>query len=269
MSYHTMKDPEVLAILERIVNYSEDITANKELEDAYVNRMICYEALGDFVNCLKDAVKVLELLQDWYMNWNQCLFIPIENVTISEVKQHIEKIRFVLLSDLILYKVSYMNESLICKLILVLNSTTTNTISQENQIIKESPLIKDCTDKILKIKESIKKQKEKGIIIYKAEDIISFGKYEGRSISSIIEFDPYYILWCIINLNHFCIRQNLAMNPIFDKYSIRVKSLSVNISKNEIFYERENANNSRGYYEELGDYDAFEGDQIAWLNYNQ
>lgn len=264
-----MKDSEVLAILERIDNYSKDIDVNKELEDAYVNRMTCYESLGDFVNCLKDAVKVLELFQDWYMNWNQCLFIPIENVSISEVKQHIEKIRFILLSDLIVDKISYINESLICKLILVFNNNSTNIISQENQIIKNSPLIKGCTDEISKIKEVINKQKEKGIIIYKSEDIISFGKYEGQLIGSIIEIDPYYILWCIVNLNHFCIRPNLAMNTNFDKYSIQVKALSINIAKNEIFHERENANNSRGYYEEFGNYDDFEGDQIAWLNYNQ
>jgi len=40
---------------------------------------------------------------------------------------------------------------------------------------------------------------------YELETEFSFGKYEGKSLQEILEIQPSYIQWCIDNLDHFYI----------------------------------------------------------------
>lgn len=40
---------------------------------------------------------------------------------------------------------------------------------------------------------------------YEPLDILEFGKHKGKSIEEIIDCDPLYIAWCMVNLDHFFI----------------------------------------------------------------
>ncbi len=50
------------------------------------------------------------------------------------------------------------------------------------------------------------------LIEYESNYEIGFGKYEGKKIMTIIDEDPHYILWCIINLEHFSINKSLLLS---------------------------------------------------------
>ncbi len=50
---------------------------------------------------------------------------------------------------------------------------------------------------------------------------LSFGKHQGKTIEEITLEDPKYIVWCIVNLNHFMIDHSTVeelkkINPYFN-----------------------------------------------------
>lgn len=45
--------------------------------------------------------------------------------------------------------------------------------------------------------------------VFTLEDIINFGKYKGYSFSDIIELQPNYIIWCLKNIEWFCLSDEL------------------------------------------------------------
>jgi hypothetical protein len=42
---------------------------------------------------------------------------------------------------------------------------------------------------------------------YNIETVFDFGKYAGKSVREVLDIQPSYIDWCIINLNYFYISQ--------------------------------------------------------------
>jgi hypothetical protein len=47
---------------------------------------------------------------------------------------------------------------------------------------------------------------------YYLNTTMSFGKHNGQSIQQIIDQDPQYLNWCIINLDHFMLENELFEN---------------------------------------------------------
>ena len=47
---------------------------------------------------------------------------------------------------------------------------------------------------------------------YHLNTTMSFGKHNGQSIQQIIDQDPQYLNWCIINLDHFMLENELYEN---------------------------------------------------------
>jgi hypothetical protein len=45
--------------------------------------------------------------------------------------------------------------------------------------------------------------------IYSSDSIVEFGKFDGKSIKEIIHEQPDYLLWCILNLDHFVLEEDL------------------------------------------------------------
>ncbi len=39
--------------------------------------------------------------------------------------------------------------------------------------------------------------------IYTLTDVLSFGKYKGKTVVDVIERNHKYIAWCLANLTHF------------------------------------------------------------------
>jgi hypothetical protein len=55
---------------------------------------------------------------------------------------------------------------------------------------------------------------------YELDTIFTFGKYKGYSLQYVFELNPGYIQWCILNLEHFNIEEDvfgdfLNINPNF------------------------------------------------------
>lgn len=52
---------------------------------------------------------------------------------------------------------------------------------------------------------------------YSLDDEFKFGKHQGSSLRNIIELDPAYLVWCLVNLRYFLMSRDL-IEDIRDKY---------------------------------------------------
>jgi hypothetical protein len=55
---------------------------------------------------------------------------------------------------------------------------------------------------------------------YELNSILTFGKYKGLSIQQVFELNPSYVDWCILNLEHFNIEEDVfyelqSLNSLF------------------------------------------------------
>ena len=93
---------------------------------------------------------------------------------------------------------------------------------EKNNEVKEE-LQKEPEDMILtEDEENANKLKS-----YNNNSILNFGKYEGQKISTIINLEPSYILWCINNLIHFSIDKFLLLDKklrMQDDYLVALES---------------------------------------------
>jgi hypothetical protein len=73
------------------------------------------------------------------------------------------------------------------------------------------------------------------MILYYLNTTFSFGKHKGKTVKEVLEIEPSYIKWCILNLNHFCILSEVlkeiqVLVPEFklNKREIRILNYKVN-----------------------------------------
>ncbi len=89
---------------------------------------------------------------------------------------------------------------------------------------------------------------------YEVNHTIGFGKYEGKKLSTIVETDPSYVLWCVINLHHFSIPKILFFDKKLKSESEYILALEYNIIKNILIEEW--AEKEKEYeYDEYDEYD--------------
>ncbi|WP_165806010.1 exodeoxyribonuclease X C-terminal domain-containing protein [Marixanthomonas spongiae] len=69
------------------------------------------------------------------------------------------------------------------------------------------------------------------LMVYKFDYYIHWGKYDGSSIIDIMNDDPNYILWCILNLEHFIIELKLFLYKSIRKNKSYLSALEVNLTK--------------------------------------
>jgi hypothetical protein len=96
---------------------------------------------------------------------------------------------------------------------------------------------------------------------YDLDTEFTFGKFEGKAVRQILYFQPSYLDWCVINLEHFCITENViteikTIKPDFAFSVEGQQKLDEKYSKRET--EQEDIND---YY----DRDSHE-DQTDWSN---
>jgi hypothetical protein len=65
---------------------------------------------------------------------------------------------------------------------------------------------------------------------YSLETVMSFGKYNGSTTKEIIELDPSYISWTILNIEHLYLDEN-SIKYLQNKSNILDKILEVNKEK--------------------------------------
>lgn len=99
---------------------------------------------------------------------------------------------------------------------------------------------------------------------YSLETVMNFGKYNGLTTKEIIELEPSYISWTILNLEHFYLDDN-SIKYLQNKSNILDKTLEVNKEKMNEDLESQNYSYSyqSDYYE---DYDNTSVDSNP--NYN-
>ncbi len=101
---------------------------------------------------------------------------------------------------------------------------------------------------------------------------LSFGKHQGKTIEEITLEDPKYIVWCIVNLNHFMIDQSTVeelkkINPSFNiSEEAEEKLASKKIEMQED--EKEYMDRDDDDWTEHHTYDDYNGsyaqDQMGW-----
>ncbi|MDT3403570.1 exodeoxyribonuclease X C-terminal domain-containing protein [Mucilaginibacter terrae] len=148
-----------------------------------------------------------------------------------------------------------------------LNITESNEIyiAFENRILKAISTIPfNNTENLLKLK------------MYTSQDYLEWGKYQGKKISEVLLLDFEYLLWCLINLDHF------SIDPPFFIYFFLLtkkdlkKEIEFNLIKQLLYSnyleedsELETDDRSNYYYgynssDEFNFYEGYEGNNDAW-----
>ncbi len=130
------------------------------------------------------------------------------------------------------------------------------------------------------------------LLIYRPSYFVHWGNYAGVVISRIIEKDPEYLLWCILNLDHFAIDKSIFLLQKIQYEPQYLNALLVNSIKHLIIEkwgpdddddededddyndnpdDYDDGPGAYGYrsWDEMAFYEAFEGDIDAWNHYNQ
>lgn len=102
-----------------------------------------------------------------------------------------------------------------------------------NKIYKKLNDLKYSSDAKIAAGENLLKEEENivKLIVYNSSTIIGFGKYAGKDISTLIEEDPHYILWCIVNLTHFSIEKSLFLEDRLKSEAKFLIALEYNLIK--------------------------------------
>ena len=174
--------------------------------------------------------------------------------TLNEVN---EQIIYKISSTFIIASIKYYN----------LNISESNIIYQnfEKQIIRE---ISHGAEKRRSSLSNLK--------IYSPLTILSWGKYEGKSVNEVLLKDTNYLLWCIMNLDHFCVE-----SPFFLYFSLPINrelknEMEQNLIKQLIFsnyieddaprYEDDFDNSN--FSSDFNFYEGYEGNIDSWREAN-
>ena len=74
----------------------------------------------------------------------------------------------------------------------------------------------------------------KNLHVYDEDTVMSFGRYEGKTIEFLINNDVDYLLWCIINLANFVVPNTVLCKSDFMIYGFSLKAVTYNIAKHKI-----------------------------------
>jgi tetratricopeptide (TPR) repeat protein len=176
-------------------------------------------------------------------------------------------------------------------LTLLYNNNPEITIDEQNPIfIRLNTLKLSYAEKLENGKDFIEEEENVNKLReYQSNYIIGFGKHEGKELSSVICEDPEYVLWCIINLDHFFIEKFLFLNREFKNEFLYLLAIEHNLIKEKIMEKwmsnknfnynksRENYHAERRNYDrdtfdaltdgQMGDWDDFGGDFDDVMNW--
>ncbi len=164
-------------------------------------------------------------------------------------------------------------------------------ISEKNPLYTKFDETKQLIQSKLENNETLSEYEDniRKLLIYKTFYTVHWGNYAETEISSIIEKDPEYVLWCILNLEHFAIDKSIFLIQRIQNEPQYINALLVNSIKHLIVekWGTDDDDDDDDYYDDPDDYDdgpgaygydswddmafyeAFEGDIDAWNHYNQ
>jgi tetratricopeptide (TPR) repeat protein len=151
--------------------------------------------------------------------------------------------------------------------------------------VKKPDILIDSENPIFKrldsLKFSYRRKKGEGKVVleeeenvnklmqYQSDDAIDFGNYEAEVLSAIIKKDPHYVLWGIINLDHFSINNSLFLNGQIKAEPDYLFALEINLIKELIIEawwypdEKEKNDEPDGYYDDEYDGPDFCDDYMS------
>ncbi|MCB6099668.1 exodeoxyribonuclease X C-terminal domain-containing protein [Flavobacterium psychrophilum] len=154
--------------------------------------------------------------------------------------------------------------------------------------IYENSFYDYLNEQIFDIKEKLTKkikltEHEKNVFsmkIYSIHEILKWGKYSNVKIEEIIIKDPNYILWCIINIDHFSISTSLFLYDEVKFCKLYYKALEMNLIKIHAQdwkdFEIDLGEKSTELEDDYGEYNdeynfkyGFDGNDEAWDCHNQ
>lgn len=90
---------------------------------------------------------------------------------------------------------------------------------------------------------------------------IGFGNYQHQKICDIAKEDPHYILWCIVNLEHFFVENKCLIKYHFKNDPLYIHAIEVNLIKELVLLnteEEEDEYFEHSYYDYTDNYDSYE-----------
>jgi tetratricopeptide (TPR) repeat protein len=155
---------------------------------------------------------------------------------------------------------------------LLKNNNKDFILGEGNSIFTRLDELKTSYKEKTEIDEGFSDEEENAskLIRYQSSYNIGFGKYEGESLAKAIEIDSYYIIWCIINLEHFSISKALFLDEKIKSDPDYLIALDHNLNK-ELIIKKWNPtgdNNYRkseddNYYNDRDTFDALTGGQFG------
>lgn len=75
---------------------------------------------------------------------------------------------------------------------------------------------------------------------YKTDSAVKFGRFNGKTLSDIVDMQPDYIEWCIIHLDHFYISEDTIDNlrELNSEFTINSQMLDILKEKSKNVYTR-------------------------------
>ena len=103
--------------------------------------------------------------------------------------------------------------------------------------------------------------------LYSLRSEFTFGKYEGKTLREVLDFDPSYIDWCSIHLDHFCICDEDIdyINSIFPGFPISEEGRKKLNQKYEIW---EKEQNEIGYENNSSSHRTYDEDELMGANWD-
>lgn len=253
--YEKYKENRLIDILK---DFDNVIKLNPKHFKAYHKRGGIKYRLKDFQGALEDFEKVIKInpdinISDERINRSEFYDIPIRtyqikrNLSYKDVLRALDEFNkgnyqeCLCLMELFLRKYELDDENAIEAYLvskLKTKDIKLNLDSKNPTYIKLKSLITNYEAK-LERKEEVTEEEEN---VYKMKQYSSmskfaFGKYLDQEVYIVLEKDPRYILWCIVNLDHFVIENKLLINELFTSYSIYLKALEVNLIKTNLLKE--------------------------------
>ncbi|MEQ5789759.1 hypothetical protein J4E06_01770 [Muricauda sp. NFXS6] len=84
---------------------------------------------------------------------------------------------------------------------------------------------------------SQEEQNIRKLMVYHMPFKFNWGKYKNRVISSILEEDPEYLLWCVIHVSHFSLNELIFLHPKIRSNRLFMPSLKENFVKLDMVKE--------------------------------
>lgn len=87
---------------------------------------------------------------------------------------------------------------------------------------------------------------------------IGFGNYKDDKICDIAQKDPHYILWCILNLEHFSVDNSILLKFNFKDDPLYVQAIEINLIKELVIVNNDDDDDNNYYQNSDDSYDDYD-----------